>query len=173
MSGSSDIYEVVEFSKLINQDLLPSKFYDSVFNPQRVLERIGFKFEKPVGHFIVAHLPKNWRKISPELYWGVILDGKGRKRVSFHICTKIDRQSQSYTTVLTRYFIFYDHQARHTNWVVYDRATNRIVYRPRGSDNRYEQRLLCGRWLGRNYPDWENPGKYWDDLSPRKWWLFW
>ena len=45
MSGSSDIYEVVEFSKLINQDLLPSKFYDSVFNPQRVLERIGFKFE--------------------------------------------------------------------------------------------------------------------------------
>lgn len=146
------------------------------FDYKAILQSRGFVFSDDETDYCnkekeFVKLPKNWRltKTDSPLV-NIITDDKGRYRGSVH-----DYLHSSWIELFTKYDVMIktkqvglNHFAYAEVWsdieVVY--TTNNVVIKSICPIDRYEAgqsaKELAHEWLNQNFPDWKNPGAYWN-----------
>ena len=142
-------------------------------NPSKeAFESFGFTFED-IGDDVLckATLPDGWKlKADGGGYWTYLIDEKGRKRGScFYKGASYDRNGYMYLS--RRFLITYDaadpkKRQGPYNVSVKD-ADGTILFTAGKCDKtdsyEYEELIkLAKEYLRTNYPEWEDPTKYWD-----------
>ncbi len=134
-------------------------------------ESIGFTFED-VGDAVLyqATLPNGWKLESDGGYWTYFIDEKGRNRgSSFYKGALYDRRGEMSLT--ERFRIDYkrvDTENRESPIKVYVIDTDKnIIFEAGQCEEPYSDEYYClvdkaTDYMNVNYPDWENPSKYWD-----------
>lgn len=138
---------------------------------QETFEALGFTF-KDVGDNVLfkATLPTGWTLKAECGYWTDIFDEKGRKRGnSFYKGAFYDRNGQM--SLSTRFHIE-SSPADKKHWmgpftIFVQDADGSVVFsagkcRYFETDEYYQLIDEAKQYLHENYPDWENPTKYWD-----------
>ena len=147
------------------RDMKPSK---------DVFEALGFIFED-IGDDIMyqATLPEGWKLDSTEgEHWTIIIDEKGRKRGCFFYKDAFYNSSRDGLMRLNqRFYITYDHiDRRNSNSpiIVCVKDSEEKVLFNAGQCNEaysdeYEELMnKATEYLEINYPEWQNPSKYWN-----------
>lgn len=144
------------------------------FDYKAILQGKGFVFldhKTECGTKEFVEFPKNWRltKTDSPLV-NIITDDRGRYRGSVH-----DYFHSSWIELFTKYDVMIkikeidlSHFAFAEVWsdvkVVY--TTDNVVIKSICPIDRYEAgqsaKSLACKWLDQNYPDWRNPGAYWN-----------
>jgi hypothetical protein len=135
---------------------------------REVFEKVGFTFESIRDNVLCkATLPAGWT-IKNEGYWSYIYDDKGRFRAnSFYkfwdMC--------GHMKLCSRFYIGYEHVVKDDVYspvrVAVKNSDDKVVFITEESAEEYskEHDALRGKakeYLNQNYPDWEDPTKYWD-----------
>ena len=132
----------------------------------RKLESLGIEMipSPPCGTFV--NIPDGWTFKKESDYIAestAIYDDKGRRRVySCHFFPVKRYVQDDILRIDTRYFI-----RRAVNWktaTVVDGVDNTELFTVEvESGERYEDaKNKCREFLKKNYPEWEDPSKYWD-----------
>ena len=145
-------------------------------NPSKeAFEALGFTFEEIDDDLLCkATLPEGWTMKADEDggYWTYIYDSKGRERASYFYKGAIyDRDA--FMDLKQRYTYTYDHViSKDYNSPIFiyvkDKADGKIIYNAGQCDQAYsdEYNALMDKakeFLKNNFPEWEDPTKYWDD----------
>jgi hypothetical protein len=163
---------------LVNSTTLPTEMgsYDG-YTTKTVMEQAGVKFLGPVEGdelFQYVELPPGWKKVATDhSMWTKLVDDKGRERAAiFYKAAFYDRKA--YMGLTSRYGINRDYEREKNENVAVAHVTDRdqVIHTteplslPADRDERYKisDKALkaAGEWLKKNFPDWENPGAYWD-----------
>ena len=142
-------------------------------NPSKeAFEALGFTFED-IGDDVLckATLPDGWKlKADGDRYWTYLIDEKGRKRGSyFYKGAFYDRSGRMYLS--RRFHINYDSadpQKRQGPYNVSVKDADDTIIFTAGKcektySHEYEELMqLAKEYLRTNYPEWEDPTKYWD-----------
>jgi len=159
----------------IESDTLPSRMSCSDLDVNAILQAAGVKFcgivkDDPIFQYV--ELPQGWKKVATEeSRWSKLLDDKDRDRASiFYKAAFYDRSAYLTLSFRFRFRPDYDQQDKgiavarvvDCGKVVY---TTELIALPGGSErysliNQVNQMAID--WLNQNYPDWQNPGAYWD-----------
>lgn len=157
-------------------DTLPTQMseYD-----RTVLERAGVVFEGQVPGdemFTYVTLPAGWTKVPTDhSLWSDLVDEKGRKRAAiFYKAAFYDRSAHLRT--ICRFGLVKDYDYEATNNAIKYTVTdgNAVVFSTqphpftgekfqddwRKVDTTAEKEARS--WLTENFPNWEDPGAYWD-----------
>jgi len=162
---------------LVNSDTLPTDIgRHSDYNEKAILEAAGVKFLGEVEGdpmFQYVELPPNWRKApNDHPMWSKLVDEKGRERARiFYKAAFYDRSA--HMSLTTRFHIEcdYDRQEKNGEVVmnVFDIDKNIYTTNPINLPDKREiykvakqAGILAATWLEKKYPDWKNPGAYWD-----------
>ena len=145
-------------------------------NPSKeAFEALGFVFEEIDDDLLCkATLPEGWTMKADEDggYWTYLYDAKGRKRASYFYKGAIyDRDA--FMDQKQRYTYTYDYViSEEYNSTIYiyvkDNAEGKIAYNAGQCAQAYsdEYKALMDKakeFLKKNFPEWEDPTKYWDD----------
>lgn len=165
-------------TSFVESDTLPIDF--GMFDKgegKTALEKAGVKFLGPVegdALFNYVRLPSGWKKeaTTDHSMWSHLLDDRGRKRASiFYKAAFYDRRA--HVSVNSRFAILNDYdqpdgvlltfvddqgQRAYSTDVV---SVNRDDYKEQASFRDLQEKE-CEAWLAEHYPDWRNPGAYWD-----------
>lgn len=139
---------------------------------KETFEALGFTFED-IGDDVLckAALPDGWKlKADGGGYWTYLIDEKGRKRGSyFYKGAFYDRSG--YMNLSQRFYATYD-AADPENWegpftVLVKDADDTIIFTAgkcaKVHTDEYKKLMdKATDYLKTNYPDWEDPTKYWD-----------
>lgn len=165
---------------LVNSDVLPTEMgRHSDYNAKAILEAAGVKFLGVVaGDEIFQHvdLPVGWKKVATDhSMWSDLVDDNGRKRAAiFYKAAFYDRSA--HMNLIRRFDVG---EARDEEGVKAKKVVvmividcDKIVFstepvdRPEDWDDEnnilQQSRQVAVDWLNANYPDWQNPGAYWD-----------
>lgn len=161
---------------LLNSTTLPTDLGDN--KTRAILEKAGVKFIGPVeGDDIFQHveLPDGWKKAGTEHpMWSKLVDEKGRERAAiFYKAAFYDRSAHLSLTSRYRIDMDYDRLKKENVVIAYIKDGEQIIHttEPKGfsdknSPERFElteqTRSEAANWLKTNFPDWQNPGAYWD-----------
>ena len=141
-------------------------------NPRKsVFESFGFDFEKINDPYLYhAFLPPGWTLKILDKSRGRLIDDKGRTRGEVYKPTNYLRD-HSFMFLFKRYNVTF----RHLNLEALDTSVevividydNNIIHRvgecKEICSDRYESlKKEAEAFLDSNYPDWKDPGKYWD-----------
>lgn len=156
----------------VGSDTLPAKFS---FGERQILEAAGIKFlgiAEDDKQFQYVELPAGWKKEATDHpMWSNLVDEKGRIRARiFYKAAFYDRNS--FIQLVTRFCVWYDFKREDTEKVAVGLVMDcdKVIFattpiQQDGSKN-YEAynkaKEAAGKWLDENYPDWKNPGAYWD-----------
>jgi hypothetical protein len=134
-------------------------------------ESLGFTFED-IGDNVLcqATLPNGWTLRSDGGYWTYLIDEKGRERGSyFYKGAFYDRSG--HMNLSQRFRITYDNIGPE-DWkspvkVSAKDADGTIIFEAGQCDKVYSEEYdnlmsKATEYLATNYPDWEDPTKYWD-----------
>jgi len=139
------------------------------------LEAAGVKFLGEVPGdplFQYVELPSGWKKMPSEhSMWSYLVDEKGRTRASiFYKAAFYDRNARF--SVDRRYHTEFDYDRFASKHVaitrVMDGKTEIYATEPRVVEGKEsyevspEANAVAEQWLTEHYPEWKNPGAYWD-----------
>lgn len=163
----------------VKSETLPTDLRGSTeYNSRAILEAAGVKFVCEVPDdpmFQVVELPAGWeKKPTDHSMWSDLVDDKGRKRASiFYKAAFYDRSA--HMGLETRFGIRqdYERQDKENVAVVHVMDCGKVVFAtepiqlPSERSKEYYEVSEAARsgaiaWLDQNYPDWRNPGAYWD-----------
>lgn len=173
--------------QLVNSDVLPTEVRDchlggygldaKVVDSRKTLEKFGVKFLGIVENdplFQYVELPKGWRKESSDHdMLSYLIDDKGRKRASvFYKAAFYDRHAMMH--LKTRFSFRQDYDLLEKEGICVARVFdgNDVMYSTdpvkKTGDNQewyeHEDKIckIAKDWLNEHYPDWRDPGAYWD-----------
>ncbi len=146
---------------------------------KKILTKAGVKFLGPVEGdelFQYVELPVGWKKVATDHpMWSRLVDDKGRERATiFYKADFYDRGAHMNLSHRYKIEIDYDRQTKEKVAVAYVKDCGQVIFTtepikmPVEGDGRkgYEITDLATaaatKWLKKNFPDWENPGAYWD-----------
>ena len=177
--GNDDAIELQEVRgqcELVNSTTLPTDMGRSPdYDPRAILKAAGVKFgEIASGDPMFRHveLPPGWKKIPTDhSMWSSLVDDKGRVRGSiFYKAAFYDRSA--HMRLDTRYGVAFDYKRSETEGVGVSNVTDcgKVIFSaepiPTNKERSWETsqaaNLLAMEWLDAQYPDWRNPGAYWD-----------
>lgn len=142
------------------------------------MEKWGFKFHGPVegdGLFQYVTLPDGWKKVETDhAMWSHLVDDKGRKRASiFYKAAFYDRSAHLRLEGRFSLCCDYDRMYKTGEVVATVKDGEKIVHTTKvrvcsgkrdGSDYKITEAATqdARDWLNKNYPEWDNPTKYWE-----------
>lgn len=161
---------------LVNNDTLPREMMrHGDYHPQPILESFGVKFLGNVkGDELFQHveLPEGWKKEPTEhSMWSKLVDDKGRERAAiFYKAAFYDLKA--HVTLTPRFAVRTDYD-RYDKGEFVSLVTDceETIYTTPLIDfddlvesyqRSMQQDSIAQEWLNTNYPDWKNPGAYWD-----------
>lgn len=160
----------------VDSDTLPTKM-NCVGSAQDVLGAMGIKIIGPVPNdplFLYVELPPGWTKVTTDHnMWSNLLDDKGRKRAAiFYKAAFYDRDAHLDPITRYTYGSDYDRQEKENAAVAIATDCGKVIFSTtpvplpedarKGYDLKEEARKEAKAWLIQNFPDWENPGAYWE-----------
>ena len=180
LGPSKSIYhqEAQGQQSFVNSETLPTdmgRYGD--YDVKAILEAAGVKFLGEVEGdpmFQYVELPEGWKKMPTDhSMWSKLLDDKGRERASiFYKAAFYDRSAH---LGLSRRFGFRrDHDRRDKEGVAITHVTDgdnvihatKPIKLPKDKRKQYEVAQKADKaaiaWLNKQYPEWRNPGAYWD-----------
>jgi hypothetical protein len=171
MSDNSKRKNVQELGNLQKDEVivLPRKMIPS----RAAFETLGFKFTDINDSVLVdAILPDGWSIQPKENRWNDLVDDKGRIRGSYYYCSKFYDRS-GLMELNCRYcrtskYIDPNDFRSPVNVVVTDACKNDAIIFNAGqcqkieSDEWHRLREIAESYLNSNWPEWEDPEKYWD-----------
>jgi len=163
-------------SSFVGSDTLPTDMgFNKDYNTKAILEAAGVKFLGVVegdDMFQYVELPEGWKKVATShSMHSKLVDDKGRERASiFYKAAFYDRSANM--SICRRFSVSFD-------WTRFDKdkvgVTNvtdgdKVVYTTeplqaedkKGWDVEEVTNKVAIEWLDESYPDWRNPGAYWD-----------
>lgn len=160
----------------IGSDTLPTDIgrYSS-YDEKQILKNVGFKFFEVVEDdpiFQYVKLPEGWRKEQGgDSRWTKLIDNKGRVRANiFYKAAFYDRSA--HLSLSRRFNVSYNYDRVDAEDVATADVTDcgEVIYSTDpiqlSDKERYtaseKARAMAKSWLHEHYPDWENPGAYWD-----------
>lgn len=186
--GTSNAIELQESqgqASFVKSDTLPTEgpFYNR--EPEKnkaILESFGIKFLGPVpgdSLFQFIELPAGWKKIPTDhSMWSDIVDDQGRIRIAvFYKAAFYDRNAHFH--IERRFSAALDYKARDNNIAIaHVKDAGKVIFttEPIKLDNWQSKESLdicdsatkkATEWLTEHYPDWQNPGAYWDLENPQ------
>lgn len=188
VSGSPDgLIEAQEASgqkSLVESDTLPTEVQEpygkSKGFTKAALERWGVKFHDRVKGddiFQYVTLPKGWKKVETDhSMWSNLVDDKRRTRAAiFYKAAFYDRSA--YFSLNRRFVATCDFSRMNKTGEVVGIVTDdgKIIYTTgirhcqatRRDGSEYEITDAATKdakdWLNKNYPEWDDPTKYWED----------
>jgi hypothetical protein len=143
-----------------------------------ILEAFGFKLlgevpGDPIFQFV--EMPAGWKKVPTEHpMWSDVVDDKGRKRLAiFYKAAFYDRSAHYH--FCSRFTIEHDYKTEDKGVAItHVKDGEKIIFStvpinlppPGHHQEFYASRDLATKtatkWLVEHYPDWQNPGAYWD-----------
>lgn len=171
-SGAIERQEARGQRELVNSEVLPTKMRPPEF--RTAIEEAGGKVLDAVKGddlFTNVTLPAGWKKESTDhSMWSKLVDEKGRERASiFYKAAFYDRDA--FLNGNTRFGIGRDYDRKDEGgrelYYVTDggvRQSQEFAGARKSRENgwRSEGAELADAWLTEHYPDWRNPGAYWD-----------
>jgi hypothetical protein len=176
--GAIEVQEARGQQQLVNSTQLPTKingFGQELIRDRNALVNAGVVFGDPTDGdemFCEAILPEGWKKeYTDHSMWSSLLDANGNKRASiFYKAAFYDRDA--FINVCQRFTIDrYGHEPDDEVRVFVKDAKGEVVFATEveketdekpGYELRQEHEKVVKAWLFEHYPDWENPGAYWD-----------
>lgn len=179
-SNAIEAQESVGQNEFVRSETLPTKMqrYFGGPDPKAVLEAAGVKFLGPVegdDAFQYVELPPGWEKMPSEHpMWSHLLDDKGRERAAiFYKAAFYDRSS--HLSLNCRYSVRQDFEEQRNNGVAVAQVRDgqAVIYstEPVKLPKEHDQKFFelgelsvkkATEWLKAKFPEWENPGAYWD-----------
>jgi hypothetical protein len=172
-SGAIEAQESQGQRSFVNSETLPTKIDPTA---KQTLEEAGVKFGEVVPEdelFQFVDLPEGWKKVRTDhSMWSKLLDEKDRERAQiFYKAAFYDRSSQLHLSC--RYGVRQDYTRRDEEGVAVALVTDcgQTIHTTepiplKDKDRPWEEgdqaASLGTAWLDEHYPDWENPGAYWD-----------
>jgi hypothetical protein len=163
---------------LVGSDTLPTDMgRHSDYDTKAILEAAGVRFLGVVEGdemFQYVELPGGWvKKPTDHSMWSNLVDDKGRERASiFYKAAFYDRRA--HINLTTRFGVRKDYERENQDNVAVARVTDgrNIIHttdpvqlpEDRGERYKLSDKVYAAavEWLNQNYPDWKNPGAYWD-----------
>ncbi|OHB14666.1 MAG: hypothetical protein A2431_00455 [Candidatus Zambryskibacteria bacterium RIFOXYC1_FULL_39_10] len=145
------------------------------YNTKTILETAGVKFVCEVPDdpmFQIVELPTGWRKIPTDhSMWSKLVDDKSRVRARiFYKAAFYDRSAN--LSLSCRYQVSFDYGRSEKEGVGVTNITDggKVIFstepipvnREKSWRTSEQTNKLAVEWLDKNYPDWKNPGAYWD-----------
>ncbi len=177
--GTNDALEFQEAQgqrELVNSTTLPTDMGRvSKYNAKAILEAAGVKFGSVVKGdpmFQYVELPAGWKKVPTDhSMWSNLVDDKGRVRAAiFYKAAFYDRSA--HMRLDTRYGVAFDYNRSEKEGVGVSNVTDcgQVIFStepiPTNKERSWETsevtNQLAVEWLDAHYPDWRNPGAYWD-----------
>lgn len=163
----------------VNSETLPTDMRSSCeYNTRAILEAAGFKFVCGVPDddmFQVVEMPTGWqKKVTDHSMWSNLVDDKGRVRASiFYKAAFYDRSAHMNLVSRFRVSQDYDRAKKEGVAVAVVKDGRNIIFStepvklPDERDKSYyeigdDAAKKAVEWLDQQYPDWKNPGAYWD-----------
>lgn len=160
----------------VNSETLPTDMgCYSGYNTKAILEAAGVKFVCTVPDdpmFQVVELPEGWqKKATDHSMHSNLVDNKGRVRARiFYKAAFYDRSAN--LSLARRYEVSFDYDRSENEGVGVANVTDggEVIFstepipvnREKSWKTSEQANKLAVEWLDKNYPDWENPGAYWD-----------
>lgn len=162
----------------VGSDTLPAKISSyGDFDEKKILKDAGVEFLGMVEGdklFQYVKLPPGWQKVATDhSMWSNLVDDKGRIRARiFYKAACYDRDAR--LSLTTRFGIQYEYDREDTEHVAIASVTDcgKVIYTtapiplPEDDRKRFESsdkaKEAAKAWLDSNYPNWKNPGLYWD-----------
>ena len=154
--------------ELCNSEVLPIKELHG--KVRGVLEKAGVVFGDIVKDdeiFQNVELPRGWKKVATDhSMWSKLIDDKGRERASiFYKAAFYDRSA--HISLSTRYTVSsYENDeyavVKDGEKVIFKSQPFELVNGKPTYESRDERDKEAENWLNKNYPDWQNPSKYFD-----------
>ncbi len=160
-------------SETLPTEMDPRSDYDT----KAILEDAGVTFLGIVEGddiFQFVELPAGWKKMSTnDPMWSKLIDDKGRDRATiFYKAAFYDRRAQMSLSTRFRLQRNYERQQYENVAVVHVLDRDEVAYAtdpiefPYEDDKKHQVTKQAYEaavaWLDKNYPDWRNPGAYWD-----------
>lgn len=146
----------------LDSETLPTDIQcDKNYNAKAILEAAGVKFLGPVPDnklFQYVELPLGWKRIKTDYHNSFsIVDANGHLRAKeFYKAAFND--SQASMRLQGRYDYCVDETDDKTVFTAITDKMKGVIHTIPGA-----QDLTATKWLNANYPDWRNPGAYWND----------
>jgi hypothetical protein len=163
----------------VGSDTLPTEMGRySDFDTKAILEAAGVKFLGPVegdDMFQYVEFPQGWKKVvTDHSMWSKLVDDKGRVRASiFYKAAFYDRRA--HMGLDRRYSVSedYDRQKKEGVAIAHVKDIDNVIFStepvqlPAERNEKYYEitdaaTQKAAEWLDAQYPDWKNPGAYWD-----------
>ncbi len=162
----------------VGSDTLPTDIgRHSDYDAKAILEAAGVKFLGIVEGdemFQYVEFPLGWKKVATDhSMWSKLVDDKGRARASiFYKAAFYDRSA--HMSLSMRFGVQEDYDRQDTEGVAVAHVTDcgKVIHTtepiqlPADAREKFEiadqANKAAGAWLDRNYPEWRNPGAYWD-----------
>ena len=160
----------------VGSDTLPTDIgRHSDYDMKAILEATGVKFLGVVegdDMFQYVEFPQGWKKVATDhSMWSKLVDDKGRERASiFYKAAFYDRSA--HMSLSCRYGVSFDYDRFDKENVGVANVTDggKVIHTtepiPANGEERYDvsdkANKVAVEWLGKSYPDWRNPGAYWD-----------
>lgn len=161
----------------VGSDTLPRSLKsDGHYHTKPLLEAAGVKFLGFVEGddlFQYVELPPGWKKQATDhSMWSKLIDDKGRERAGiFYKAAFYDRAA--HLSLSRRFGVSFDYARLDKDGVGVSKVTDcrKVVHATEPivkteSDESWDvsdkANKLATEWLDKNYPDWKNPGAYWD-----------
>lgn len=163
----------------VNSETLPTYMgSSSEYSTKAILEAAGFKFVCVVPDddmFQVVEMPSGWqKKATDHSMWSNLVDDKGRVRASiFYKAAFYDRSA--HMNLVSRFGVSqdYDRAKKEGVAVAVVKDGGNVIFStepmklPDERDKNYyeigdDAQKKAVEWLDQQYPDWKNPGAYWD-----------
>ena len=162
----------------VSSETLPTSFGSINSKGKAILEKAGVKFLGQVSDdpvFQQVELPSGWKKVATDhSMWSNLVDGQGRIRANiFYKAAFYDRSA--HTSVTRRYAVNFDYKREEAEGVAVAEVrdgeivlfSTEPVKVPADQDKEYFKitdgvKATAHKWLQQNFPQWEDPGAYWD-----------
>lgn len=175
--GESMLHQEAQGQRsFVGSDTLPTDIRrHGDYEAQAILEAAGVKFLGVVegdDMFQFVEFPQGWKKVATDhSMWSDLVDDKGRKRASiFYKAAFYDRSA--FISLTCRYGATFDYDRFDKEGVAVAMVTDcgKPIYTtdpiPANGKEKFdlsdETKKVAIAWLDENYPDWQNPGAYWD-----------
>jgi len=162
----------------VNSETLPTDMGRySKYNVKEILEDAGIKFLGEVEGdpmFQYVELPTGWKKLPTDhSMHSKLVDEKGRERANiFYKAAFYDRSANLSLSTRFNFRLDYDRREKEGVAVAHVTDGDNVIHSTEPiklpDDNRKQYEVsekaheAAIAWLNRQYPDWKNPGAYWD-----------
>jgi hypothetical protein len=167
-----DMVTKVGQNSLINNTSLPIDIRCwGNYNGKEILESAGLKFLGIVqGSSLLqsVELPQDWKKErTGHPMWSNLVDDKGRVRANIFYVSQIG-DSDAFMNLTTRFSVRLDYDKKEKENISIAEVcdSESVIYVTESLEACYlnDEKVAnsAKEWLSEHYPDWQNPGAYWN-----------